>query len=363
MRGYLEQIRKLLDQNREYYKCDFHVHSIHSTDGEDSFQHIIDRAVAHRFDIISITDHDDITSVIEYEKHEYDPKGLVIIPGVEFSLYSKEYGSFFHVLQYGISSIDPQIRKLVLHAKNAQIMRYKMQCELLKDNPVFTAVYTGDCAAIADEIAAFAPSYPPDYLDIAKYLLDLYSHKEMNIYHALDIYSESIRKDHDSTRQRINRANYDAIVQRLEKRPYRPERMLLKIIANTNSEEAFFPGSSPLGNISISDYGQPTIDLLPSRYLTVLAHPVYAQVQRLPCDTVRMFDAFERNYANKKLTGEQLLKLAKSSNVPITIGSDYHYDNQEYYNSNPYFYYVSYNELNSLYQILLRKEADHEESL
>jgi predicted metal-dependent phosphoesterase TrpH len=63
-------------------RCDLHVHTNFSRDGESSVEDVITRAKAARLDAIAITDHDSCEAIGVAERAG---SGLVIIPGVEVS--------------------------------------------------------------------------------------------------------------------------------------------------------------------------------------------------------------------------------------------------------------------------------------
>jgi predicted metal-dependent phosphoesterase TrpH len=63
-------------------RCDLHVHTNFSRDGESSVEDVLARAVSGRLDAIAITDHDTCAGIRPAEEAG---SGLVIIPGVEVS--------------------------------------------------------------------------------------------------------------------------------------------------------------------------------------------------------------------------------------------------------------------------------------
>ncbi|HUK38233.1 MAG TPA: PHP domain-containing protein [Methanomicrobiales archaeon] len=63
-------------------RCDLHVHTNFSRDGESSVEDVLARAKAARLDAVAITDHDSCAGI---GRAEAAGSGLVIIPGVEVS--------------------------------------------------------------------------------------------------------------------------------------------------------------------------------------------------------------------------------------------------------------------------------------
>ena len=109
-------------------KYDLHIHSTFS-DGEYSPEQIIDKLRENNIDIFSITDHDNADSVLEMEK--IDTKGLLYIPGIEFSA---EKGVFkMHILGYGIDGHNKELTKTCENMKIRKSIRNLEVIQQLRD--------------------------------------------------------------------------------------------------------------------------------------------------------------------------------------------------------------------------------------
>lgn len=94
-------------------KADLHIHTT-ASDGSDSVEEVIDKAVGKGLDAIAITDHDNVDSLASGEK--YAQGKICFIRGIEFSAYSN---TEIHILGYGIdynsdilcSRIDELLKK------------------------------------------------------------------------------------------------------------------------------------------------------------------------------------------------------------------------------------------------------------
>ena len=121
-------------------KYDLHIHSSFS-DGEYSLEQIIDKLKENNIDIFSITDHDNADSIIAME--QLDTKGLMYIPGIEFSA---DKGIFkMHILGYGIDGHnseliktcrDMKMRKSIRNLEVIQQLREKYGIEITKEETI-----------------------------------------------------------------------------------------------------------------------------------------------------------------------------------------------------------------------------------
>ena len=92
---------------------DLHTHTNHS-DGMLTVNELIDNAVENKVKILSITDHDTISGVIEYSKNIND--SIIVIPGIEFSTDTYYLGrkTKIHMLGYGYNLNDERINNMLL---------------------------------------------------------------------------------------------------------------------------------------------------------------------------------------------------------------------------------------------------------
>ena len=115
-------------------KGDLHCHTTLS-DGSLGIEEVIAQAKRMGLDFLAITDHDTLDAYNEI--YEYVKNGLtkpLIIPGVEFTIDNKEYGSQCHILQLFVNPFDKEIQKNVLVNKKAMFNRSKIQFKRLEEN-------------------------------------------------------------------------------------------------------------------------------------------------------------------------------------------------------------------------------------
>ena len=93
---------------------DLHTHTIHS-DGMLTVNELINNAIENNVEVISITDHDTISGLSEYQNMHLK-NDILVIPGVEFSTDTYYLGrkTKIHLLGYGYSVGDKTINQ-VLH--------------------------------------------------------------------------------------------------------------------------------------------------------------------------------------------------------------------------------------------------------
>lgn len=101
-------------------KFDLHVHTNHS-DGLYSPREIVDLAIKENLQGIAITDHDSISAIEEALEYTNKINKLKIIPGIELScIYKKEE---VHILGYFIDYKDQDLLKKSKTIKNSRVER------------------------------------------------------------------------------------------------------------------------------------------------------------------------------------------------------------------------------------------------
>lgn len=87
--------------------ADLHTHTFHS-DGTRSPQEVVDVALAHGLEIVSISDHDNLAAYFAVRKYA-DERGVTLVPGIELSCGYE--GVDVHVLAYAFDPLDERIEQ------------------------------------------------------------------------------------------------------------------------------------------------------------------------------------------------------------------------------------------------------------
>lgn len=109
-------------------KADLHIHT-NASDGDLSPEDLINKVSGKGLETISITDHDTINGYLE-AKEFASKKNIELIPGVEISAQWNERE--IHVLAYAFEEEDENFRKLIFNQKKARRKRMKAIVEVLK---------------------------------------------------------------------------------------------------------------------------------------------------------------------------------------------------------------------------------------
>ena len=92
------------------YKVDFHIHTT-ASDGEATPTQIVKRAKELEYDIIAITDHDNMDG-IEEAMIAAEAVGIKLIPGIEIAVVTEE-GTGLHMLGYDYDPANEQLKEFL----------------------------------------------------------------------------------------------------------------------------------------------------------------------------------------------------------------------------------------------------------
>lgn len=105
-------------------KYDLHIHSKFS-DGDYTLEEIVDKLKENGIDIFSITDHDNADSIRAMQ--DVDTKGLIYIPGIEFS--ASKAGYKMHILGY---NVDGNNKELLEACRNMKMRKSLRNLEIIQ---------------------------------------------------------------------------------------------------------------------------------------------------------------------------------------------------------------------------------------
>ena len=120
------------------YPCDLHTHTKRS-DGNDTYQELIDHAAERGMKVIAITDHDIVpldavktaTGQSIPLKQYAKSKGLCVIPGIEFSCNTQVED--VHVVGLGCDFRDPLFAEQARDTVESKVESYQELCRRLTD--------------------------------------------------------------------------------------------------------------------------------------------------------------------------------------------------------------------------------------
>lgn len=99
--------------------ADLHTHTHHS-DGTRSPREVVDVALAHGIDILSISDHDNLAAWFEIKAYA-DVRGMTLIPGMELSCAHE--GIDVHILAYAFDPHDERIERRLRGFRETRLRR------------------------------------------------------------------------------------------------------------------------------------------------------------------------------------------------------------------------------------------------
>lgn len=359
---YNEQIRnrieKVIAEEEEVY-MDLHIHSNHSTDGKQTLKEIINHTKKKELDIISITDHDNIDVYDELYELVKDEEIIspIIIPGIEFTVANKDYGSQCHILQYFINPKEKEILKDIEKNERAGWNRAKKQFERINENKALQYFcQEKNIQFTLEEYKKFlieSELYTPEYTTLAEYIRQKLMLVNINVLQVFEKLEEFNRKDKCEERRIKKSEKYKYLRQKYEKdiNACTSTRLLLSILAVKGVDDSDYTQYDSEGSLSVNEYGQIQIEDLNDKYLTIFAHPnadrfnIIKNMKKYN-KNIKGIENNYRSYYNKE-EENKFYEIARNNNFVATKGSDSHDNNDDFY-CNMDFYKVHKNEIKKI---------------
>lgn len=351
-----DKLKKLVGE-KDIIRADFHVHSNYSADSDVSLEQIISRAINLKFDIISVTDHDSVDVYDElYEillKQEID--NLIIIPGVEFTIDNKEYGSQFHMLQLMINPKSESIIKDTKYQKEACWYRASRQFERLSYNKAmqyFIDQYNIECSMDRYKqylSKCFRPI--PEYKTLMEYIMSEFIPHGITNWNIFEMMEKCNDNDPCYDRKQIKINNFIKLKTRFinqEDSNYN-KRFFHCLLAVKGADDDYFPDYECEGDLSVNHFNELKLFELNRDNLTFFAHPSQDKLDLLN-NLLKLnpnICGMEFNKRCKYNDPKLFFKKQKELNLIKIIGSDIHDIDSDLY-QNLDFYNHSKDEINSL---------------
>lgn len=353
----LDNIKRLLKEEKSYYKVDLHIHSDNSLDGKQTVDDILLRTQNEKFDIISITDHDSIKAYSDNNIKKFlDEKIPIVIPGIEFTANWNEYGSMCHMLRYFWESSDIEFNNLIKKNENAVWNRAKIQFERIDNNNVLNNIFlkTNISCSYEDYVnfLKVEDSFP-DYMSLAEYLGNKIFSKGITIRQVLELLKKENRLDNcDGRRTKVEKSYL-----RFENKNKGYDidfnvRELLSILAIVGVDDADYSQFSPFGSLTVNSFGQVNAWEVGKNGFNMMAHPKKGKVQLLDKLSNNFYGA-EINFYSSKEENILTTKYINENRYIKTIGSDSHDNNDAAYLDGD-FYMLERENLIRIYEIASR---------
>ena len=321
-----------------------HIHSNYSSDGKQNINQILEITKQNGFDIISITDHDNLDvydEIYNYVKDELTTP--IIVPGIEFTVDNQQYGSQCHILQFFINPKDEDIIKKVKTNYKASFNRSKIQFKRLRENKAIQEILkTNNIKVMYSEYVQFIKKKKlfPEYDTLAKYLMCKFKDKKittfdilerLEVYNNLDCYE-------DRKNCRIKRFNRLKEKYNDAKTNCYNERFLLSMLAIKEVDDDWWDKPSS-GSLSVNSYGQLKIQELNTNFITFFAHPTESKLNVVTkiIDKNNNIIGLEQNIRNQYNDINNFNMLLKNKKLHIVIGSDSHDPSISFYENIDFF--------------------------
>lgn len=334
-----KEIEKLCNEKDSLY-IDLHIHSNYSSDGRQSIEEILTTTRSKDFDIISITDHDSLDVYDElYKILENGFTRPLIIPGIEFTLDDKNYGSHCHFLQLFVNVKEKNIMENVKTNSKAAFNRSKIQFKRLKHNLAISGIIKIHKINISysDFIKYLSVNkMSPGYDSLALYLIEKFKAKKVTTfdildllekYNAYDCYED--RKEKNTIKYKQLRCKYKCI----SENKFNAD-LLLSMLAVRDVDDDWW-GQPASGSLSVNSYGQLKIKDLNDTFMTFFAHPTESSmevVNNIIKENSKIL-GLELNARNKYYKIESFYKVIDDNKLYKIIGSDSHDSKLAFYHN------------------------------
>lgn len=182
-RNAVQKIEKLIAQKKQQCKdfaiVDLHLHSNYSADANQHFWDILHNTKKYGFEIISITDHDDVRvydeifHVITGNQIDLD-SFPILLTGIEHTVSFPEYGGMCHILKHFINPMSYNIRRDITILENSYFTRAHIQIERLYQSKAIQQLFKKNISDITEfDFLKYLQEKNirlPDYIPLVEYL-------------------------------------------------------------------------------------------------------------------------------------------------------------------------------------------------
>ena len=272
-----KEIKKLCAKKEKLY-IDLHIHSNYSSDGKQSIKEILNTTKNKGFDVIAITDHDSLNCYDEL--YDFVKDGFtnpLVIPGIEFTIDNKNYGSQCHILQLFVNPKDKDILNNVDQNYKAMFNRSKIQFKRIKENQSLQEIFINNNINVSyDEYLNYLNlnNLLPEYDTLCSYLMTKFKSKEVTNFDIFELLQKYNKKDCFNDRREFKEKRYNKLKEKysLNDDNMYNTRFLLSMLAVREVDDDWWEKPS-CGSLSVNSYGQLTIDELNKKFPTYFAHP------------------------------------------------------------------------------------------
>lgn len=352
-RNAVQKIEKLIaqkkQQRQDFAIVDLHLHSNYSTDANQHFWDILHNTKKYGFEIISITDHDDVRVYDEIfhaiTGNQIDLDSFpILLTGIEHTVSFPEYGGMCHILKHFINPMSYNIRRDITILENSYFTRAHIQIERLYQSKAIQQLFKKNISDITEfDFLKYLQEKNirlPDYIPLVEYLSLKLKKFRLSYKRLFEYLKRFNQEDPCSVRRNIKDKRFKLLEKKYEGMNVEGNnRFLLSILAVRDVDDANYANFPASGNLSVNEYGQPNILQLNSDGITSFAHPTEQKINAVStlCQIKKDIFALEDNYRNPYHDKILLTKTAQNLNLPIIKGSDSHsisddfYKNMEFY--------------------------------